>query len=163
MNEIKLTANVKAGSRLLLKPPLFLYGLAVFVSASLVFWVQPLAVRGLLPAVGGAPLVWNTAMLFFQTMLLAGYLLAHLLVRRLATRGQIAVLAALWTAALLAAWSGGVTLFGDTPPQTGVVLPALWVLGTLGATYGPGCLAVSMLAPLVSAWFARTNDVSADP
>ena len=176
MNEIKLTANVKAGPRLLRQPPLFLYGLAVFVSASLVFWVQPLAVRGLLPAVGGAPLVWNTAMLFFQTMLLAGYLLAHLLVRQCPSmilrqaqedhsgaRGQIAVLALLWSAALLAAWSGGVTPFGDTPPQTGVVLPALWVLGTLAATYGPGCLAVSMLAPLVSAWFARTQDVSADP
>ena len=55
------------------------------------------------------------------------------------------------------------TLFGDTPPQTGVVLPALWVLGTLAGTCGPGCLAVSMLSPLVSAWFARTNDMSADP
>ena len=102
-------------------------------------------------------------MLFFQAMLLAGYLLAHLLVRQLAARGQIAVLAALWSAVLLAAWSGGMTPLGETPPQTGVVLPALWVLGTLGATYGPGCLAVSMLSPLVSAWFARTNDVSADP
>ena len=163
MNEATWTANVKAPPRLLRQPPLFLYGLAVFVSASLVFWVQPLAVRGLLPAVGGAPLVWNTAMLFFQGTLLAGYLLAHLLVRGMSTVGQIAVLALLWSAALLAAWSGGMTPFGDTPPQTGVVLPALWVLGTLAATYGPGCLAVSMLSPLVSAWFARTNDVSADP
>ena len=163
MNEVKLAGNVQAGRHLLRQPPLFLYGLAVFVSASLIFWVQPLAVRGLLPAVGGAPLVWNTAMLFFQAMLLAGYLLAHLLVRQLAARGQIAVLAALWSAVLLAAWSGGMTPLDDMPPQTGVVLPALWVLGTLGATYGPGCLAVSMLSPLVSAWFARTNDVSADP
>ena len=163
MNEATRREHVGVGVRLREGPPLFLYGLAVFVSASLVFWVQPLAVRGLLPAVGGAPLVWNTAMLFFQAMLLAGYLLAHLLVRQLAARGQFAVLAALWSAALLAAWSGGLTLFGGTPPQTGVVLPALWVLGTLGATYGPGCLVVSMLSPLVSAWFARTNDVSADP
>ena len=163
MNEVKSAENVQAGPHLLRQPPLFLYGLAVFVSASLVFWVQPLAVRGLLPAVGGAPLVWNTAMLFFQAMLLAGYLLAHLLVRQLAACGQIVVLAALWSAVLLAAWSGGMTPLGDMPPQTGVVLPALWVLGTLGATYGPGCLAVSMLSPLVSAWFARTNDVSADP
>ena len=163
MNEATWTEAGKAGLPPVASPPLFVYGLAVFVSACLVFWVQPLAVRGLLPAVGGAPLVWNTAMLFFQAMLLAGCLLAHLLVRQLAARGQIAVLAALWSAALLAAWSGGMTPLGDMPPQTGVVLPALWVLGTLGATYGPGCLAVSMLSPLVSAWFARTNDVSADP
>ena len=155
--------DAKAALRFQAPPPLFLYGLAVFVSASLVFWVQPLAVRVLLPSVGGAPLVWNTAMLFFQFTLLCGYLLAHLLVRQLAAHGQIAVLAVLWSAALLSAWSGGVTLFGETPPQTGVVLPALWVLGTLAATYGPGCLAVSMLAPLVSAWFARREDESADP
>ena len=163
MNEATWTESREAGLRHVRQPPLFLYGLAVFVSASLVFWVQPLAVRGLLPAVGGAPLVWNTAMLFFQTTLLAGYLLAHLLARRVEAGGQLAVLGFLWSAALLAAWSGGVTPFGEAPPQTGVVLPALWVLGTLAGTYGPGCLAVSMLAPLVSAWFAQTKDVSADP
>ena len=155
--------NARAALRFQAPPPLFLYGLAVFVSASLVFWVQPLAVRGLLPSVGGAPLVWNTAMLFFQFTLLCGYLLAHLLVRQLAARGQIAVLAVLWSAALLAAWSGGVTLFAETPPRAGLVPPALWVLGTLAATYGPGCLAVSMLAPLVSAWLAQRKDESADP
>ena len=169
--------TVRAGMRLPQSPPLFVYGLTVFVSSCLVFWVQPLAVRGLLPTVGGSPLAWNTAMLFFQGTLLAGYLLAHLLVRQRPSitprlrsgsgqapsmnsgaRGQIAVLALLWSAALLAAWSGGVTLFGDTPPESGVVLPALWVLGTLAGTCGPGCLAVSMLSPLVSSWFARTNE-----
>ena len=142
---------------------MFLYGVTVFVSASLVFWVQPLAVRGLLPAVGGAPLVWNTCMLFFQGMLLAGYLLAHLMVQRLAARGQIAGLAVLWSAVLTTAWSGGLAPFGEAPPETGVVLPALWVLGTLAVSYGPGCLAVSMLAPLVSAWFAQSKDKDADP
>lgn len=163
MKEATRTEHAGAGVRLRKGPPLFLYGLAVFVSAALVFWIQPLAVRGLLPAVGGAPLVWNTAMLFFQFMLLSGYLLAHLLVRHLDGRRQVALLAALWSLALAAAWTGGVTPLGETPPETGVVLPALWLLGTLAGTYGPGCLAVSMLAPLVSSWFARTNDVSADP
>ena len=142
---------------------MFLYGVTVFVSASLVFWVQPLAVRGLLPAVGGAPLVWNTAMLFFQSMLLAGYLLADLLVHRVSRGGQIGVLALLWLLAIATAWTASVNpLPGDTPPETGVVLPALWLLWTLVATHGPGCLAVSMLAPLVSAWLARTGK-TADP
>ena len=63
-------------------PPAWLYGLVVFAGAWLVFWIQPLAVRGVLPVLGGSPAVWNTAMVFFQSALLAGYALAHLLVRR---------------------------------------------------------------------------------
>ena len=62
-------------------PPAWLYGLVVFAAAWLVFWIQPLAVRGVLPVLGGSPAVWNTAMVFFQSALLAGYALAHLLVR----------------------------------------------------------------------------------
>ena len=140
-----------------------LYGLTVFVSASLVFWVQPLAVRGLLPAVGGAPLVWNTAMLFFQSMLLAGYLLAHLMVRQLAVLQQMIGLAALWVVAVAGFLGGVAAPFGETPPQTGTVLPALWLLGTLAFNYGPACLAVSMLTPLTSAWFARAKGNGTDP
>ena len=143
--------------------PVWVYGLTVLVSSCLVFWVQPLAVRGLLPVMGGAPLVWNTAMLFFQGTLLLGYLLAHLLSRRVAPAGQLSVLGALWCAALLAAWSGGFRHpFGETPPQAGVVLPVLWLLGALAAEYGAGCLAVSMLSPLVSAWLWRARD-AVDP
>ena len=142
---------------------MFLYGVTVFVSASLVFWVQPLAVRGLLPAVGGAPLVWNTAMLFFQSVLLAGYLLAHLMVRQLAVLQQMIGLAALWVVALAGLLGGVAAPFGETPPQTGTVLPALWLLGTLAFNYGPACLAVSMLTPLTSAWFAKGKGNGTDP
>ena len=157
------TVKAAAESRPSTSPPMFLYGLTVFVSASLVFWVQPLAVRGLLPTVGGAPLVWNTSMLFFQSMLLAGYLLAHLLVRRMPRGGQIGALALLWLLAIATAWTASVNpLPGNMPPETGVVLPALWLLLTLAAAHGPGCLAVSMLAPLVSAWRASTKK-TADP
>ena len=51
----------------------WLYGFVVFAAAWLVFWIQPLAVRGVLPVLGGSPAVWNTAMVFFQSALLAGY------------------------------------------------------------------------------------------
>ena len=85
------TVRLATQQRVLKPAPVFLYGLTVLVSSCLVFWVQPLAVRGLLPVMGGAPLVWNTAMLFFQGTLLLGYLLAHVLARRFAacrpTRG----------------------------------------------------------------------------
>ena len=147
-----------------LKPaPVFAYGLTVLASSCLVFWVQPLAVRGLLPVMGGAPLVWNTAMLFFQGTLLLGYLLAHVLAARLSPAGQLGVLACLWGTALLCAWSGGFAHpFGETPPQAGVVLPVLWLLAVLATTYGAGCLAVSTLSPLVSAWLSRSRD-TVDP
>ena len=58
--------------------PPALYATVVFAGAWLVFWIQPLAVRGLLPALGGSAMVWNTAMVFFQGTLLGGYALAHL-------------------------------------------------------------------------------------
>ena len=141
-----------------LAPPVFMFGLTVLVSSALVFWIQPLAVRGLLPVMGGAALVWNTAMLFFQGTLLAGYVLSHVVARRLRAQGQLAVLGALWCAALAGAWVGGFgNPFGEVPPQAGVVLPVLWLLGALVSTYGVGCLAVSMLSPLVSAWLSRAR------
>src|ERR1700742_5037751 len=56
-----------------------LYAGTLFVSALLLFWVQPLIAKMMLPLLGGAPAVWNTAMMFFQLVLLAGYGYAHLL------------------------------------------------------------------------------------
>ena len=157
------TVGVATERRVTGPAPVWVYGLTVLVSSCLVFWVQPLAVRGLLAVMGGAPLVWNTAMLFFQGTLLLGYLLAHLLSRRVAPAAQLSMLGALWCAALFAAWSGGFGHpFGETPPQAGVVLPVLWLLGALAAEYGAGCLAVSMLSPLVSAWLWRARD-AVDP
>ena len=157
------TVSSEAQRRKFGPAPVFVYALTVLWSSSMVFWVQPLAVRGLLPVMGGAPLVWNTAMLFFQATLLLGYLLAHVLSRRLSRATQLGILGCLWGAALLSAWSGGFGFpGGGTPPQVGVVLPVLWLLGTLAGTYGIACLAVSMLSPLVSAWLSRDRD-AADP
>ena len=157
------TVGLATRRRIQRPAPVFAYGLTVLVSSCLVFWVQPLAVRGLLPVMGGAPLVWNTAMLFFQGTLLLGYLLAHVLARRLPPAGQLGVLACLWSTALLCAWNGGFGHpYGETPPQVGVMLPVLWLLAALATTYGAGCLAVSMLSPLLSAWLSRARD-TVDP
>ena len=62
------------------------FALALFTSAALLFWVQPLVAKMLLPLLGGAPSVWNTCMVFFQALLLAGYAYAHLLNRVLPPR-----------------------------------------------------------------------------
>ena len=144
-------------------PPAWLYGVVVFAAAWLVFWVQPLAVRGVLPVLGGSPAVWNTAMVFFQAALLGGYALAHLLARRATPAGQLLVLGALWAGVALAAPVGELRLFGETPPAG--LPPALWLLGTLAGALGLAFVAVSSLTPLVQSWLARAGAgaASADP
>ena len=59
--------------------PVISFCATIFVSASLLFFVQPLFAKLVLPKIGGAPAVWTTAMLFFQLMLIMGYLYAHIL------------------------------------------------------------------------------------
>src|SRR5262245_4990362 len=88
-------------------PPL-VFSVALFTSAGLLFWIQPLIAKTLLPLLGGAPAVWNTCLLFFQTMLLVGYLYAFASSRWLAPRSQAAMHVLL---ALLAV----VYLFRSTP------------------------------------------------
>src|SRR5918994_6820445 len=60
-----------------------LFGAAIFLSALLLFAVQPMFTKMVLPVLGGTPAVWSVAMVFFQTLLFAGYLYAHLLTRHL--------------------------------------------------------------------------------
>ena len=94
---------------------------AIFVSAALVFSIQPIVAKLALPRLGGAPAVWTTAMLFFQAVLLAGYVYAHLLARHLPLRTQ----AILHGAVLLA---GAIFL--------PVAVPAAWSLDPEGAARG---------------------------
>ena len=132
------------------------------MAAWLVFWIQPLAVRTLLPVLGGSPAVWNTAMVFFQSALLAGYALAHVLARHVSAVGQLAVIAGLWLGAALLAPVGDIRLLGDSP---GSLPPALWLLGTMAAALGLAFVAASCLTPLVQTWLARTGTglASQDP
>ena len=108
-----------------------LFSLTSFVSAFLLFWVQPLIAKLLLPLLGGTPAVWNTAMMFFQLMLLAGYIYAHpaqpaeamgtmcAARRRAAGSGG---LAAVWRYRRIAAPTGGQPIF--------------WLLGALASLVG---------------------------
>ena len=68
-----------------------LFTATIFLSASLLFFVQPLFTKIVLPHIGGAPAVWTTAMLFFQTILIAGYAYAHFSTRYLPVKGQMAL------------------------------------------------------------------------
>jgi SAM-dependent methyltransferase len=132
-------------------PPLFV--IAVFTSAALVFMVQPMVAKLVLPLLGGSPAVWNTSMAFFQFALLVGYGYAHFLQKLSTVRRQIIVhIAALVIAALVLPLriSG---LMGE-PSSTA---PALWLIGVLTLSIGLPFAILSATAPLVQAWFARTH------
>ena len=132
--------------------PPALFALTVFTSAGLVFLVQPMVAKLVLPLLGGSPSVWNTSMAFFQLALLAGYFYAHLLQRIPSVRGQaMAHVAALLVAALaLPLRVNGLA----GPPSSDH--PNLWLLTVLSLSIGAPFAVLSATAPLVQAWHART-------
>jgi hypothetical protein len=138
-----------------------LFAVTLFLSALLLFWVQPLAGKMLLPLLGGAPAVWNTCLLFFQAALLAGYAYVLASTRWLSARAQVVLHVALLLVAALALPVVINEARGGAPDEAH---PALWLLRTLALTAGPPFFALSASAPLLQNWFARTRDPSArDP
>ncbi|WP_198157598.1 fused MFS/spermidine synthase [Methylobacterium nodulans] len=126
---------------------------ALFLSAFLLFSVQPLFTKMVLPIFGGSPATWSAALVFFQAALLGGYLYAHLLARFLAPRRAVALHFALMTAALLTLPFHLPTGW-EHPPAQG---EALWVLGLFTVAIGPPFFALAANGPLLQAWFARSN------
>lgn len=129
------------------------YTASIFVSALLLFSVQPLFTKMILPRLGGSSAVWSIAMVFFQSLLLGGYAYAHFLMtvrnRIVPVVIHLALLAiALMTLPLAigSAWS--------TPPESGYTF---WLLGLFGATIGLPFFALAANNPLLQAWFVRTG------
>src|ERR1700733_13190134 len=135
------------------------YAATLFFSAGLLFLVQPMVTKMVLPRLGGSPAVWNTSMCFFQAMLLCGYLYAHLLATRVERRSQALIHGAVLVAA--AAFLP-LDLTQATPPSDGI--PVLWLFGRLAISVGPPFFAISATAPLLQRWFSRTgHPAAADP
>ena len=137
------------------------FAAAIFTSAFLLFWVQPLFSKMILPLLGGAPSVWNTAMMFFQLVLLAGYGYAHLLTHRVASlRRQVVIHGAVVAVGLAFL---PFALGADVTPPTDRS-PVLWLVGILAVSVGWPFFALSASAPLLQAWFARAgHKASSDP
>jgi spermidine synthase len=150
MSEAILTRKAKA------VPARAPFVFVIFLGSFLLFLIQPMFGRMILPRLGGAPAVWNTAMLFFQAMLLAGYLYAHAIARWPLKR-QLATHLALF---VLAAATLPIGLAGFYPASGGVA-PALWLIGLLFVSIGPVFFVVAAQAPLMQAWFARSGDPAA--
>jgi hypothetical protein len=134
------------------------YAAAIFLSAALLFAVQPMFTKMVLPRLGGTPSVWSVAMVFFQAVLLAGYAYAHALTRYLPGRRSIFVhlvvmaVATLFLPLAIAAWWG-------RPPADATA--ALWLLGLFTVSIGLPFFALSANGPLLQAWFARTDHPAA--
>lgn len=138
------------------------FALALFTSAGLLFWVQPLVAKMLLPLLGGAPSVWNTCMVFFQALLLAGYAYALLLSQRFSLKNQAILHAVLLlVAGLVLPFTLSNRVIASVPTQSS---PIGWVLTTLLVTVGPPFLLLSATAPLLQRWFSHSTHKSArDP
>ena len=150
------TLPAKAGSSLTL--PLFT--IAIFLSAFLIFVVQPMFSKMVLPLLGGSPAVWNTAMVFFQACLLGGYLYAHLLVRFVPFRLQIATHMGVMLVGLLFIPFAINTAYLPSPDG---FIPFSVIL-LFAVSIGYPFFALSANAPLLQSWFSRSGHKDAhDP
>ncbi|MGZ8940825.1 MAG: spermidine synthase, partial [Limisphaerales bacterium] len=136
------------------------FGAAIFLSAVRLFSVQPLVGKLLLPLLGGAPSVWNTVMVFFQAMLLAGYAYAHFSVQTLGRSQPLVHIALLVIAAIFLPF----TISANQSDQLQNSSPALWVLFVLAKNIGLPIFVLASTAPLLQKWFANTGHAAAkDP
>jgi len=127
-----------------------IYAATIFLSSFLLFMVQPLIARLILPWFGGSAAVWTTCMLFFQVLLLAGYAYAHWVAKR---KFQPAIHTALLIAALVTL----PIMPADTWKPTGSEEPVTRILLVLGATVGLPYFLLASTSPLIQAWFSRAR------
>jgi hypothetical protein len=148
-----------------------LFAVTLFASALLLFLVQPMVGKMVLPHVGGSPTVWNTCMVFFQALLLAGYAYAHKLTSLSSQRKQVAVhlgvlgfaVAVMAVAFLFSEDGSAVPVLKSLAPR-GSVFPFFWVILMMLVAIGVPFFAVSASAPLLQRWFTATGHPSSrDP
>ena len=132
---------------------LIVYTSAIFVSALLLFSVQPLFTKMVLPRLGGSPAVWSVAMVFFQSLLLGGYAYAHYLMQIRSRVIPVAVHLALLVVAFLTLPLSIASGWGE-PPTSGY---AFWLLGLFAVSIGLPFFALAANNPLLQAWFVRTG------
>ncbi len=140
----------------LMRPRVILYVSAIFLSSSLLFLVEPMAGKRLLPLLGGSSAVWITCLVFFQTTLLLGYLCAHAIATRLSRRAQLVAYGFLLALSLIQVFTKL-----NPHPQASTVRPIFSVLWVLTILIGLPFLALSATNPLLQSWYAH-GGVSAD-
>ncbi len=128
------------------------YGLVIFISAYLLFQVQPLVSKSILPWFGGTPSVWTTCMLFFQILLFGGYAYAHLVSSKLSPKAQLGLHLVLMLLALTAS-----VLPAASWKPTGAENPIVQIVLMLAVSIGLPFFVLSSTGPLVQNWFSRAQ------
>ena len=134
---------------------IYLYSLTLFLSACLLFLVQPMMGKMILPFLGGAPAVWNTCLVFYQAVLLMGYTYAHFSTRWLGVRRQPVVHLGLMALPLFVLPIRISDQIISRLPTAGN--PTAWLVVCLAATVGLPFLVVATTAPMLQKWFASTR------
>jgi hypothetical protein len=136
-----------------------LFAGVLFLNALLLFWVQPLFAKMVLPVLGGSPSVWTTCMLFFQAALLVGYAYGHAGLRWFGIKRQAAIHSVIVWVPLL--------LLPIQVTRVGAALatqhPITWLLTIVATTVGLPFVVLASTAPLLQRWFAVANRGSSDP
>ncbi|MEW6709484.1 MAG: fused MFS/spermidine synthase [Candidatus Riflebacteria bacterium] len=139
---------------------LAIYGLAIFVGSFLLFLIQPMVGKILLPALGGAPAVWTTCMLFFQAALLAGYLYAEKSIKKLGCEKQSVIHLLLMALGLL---SLPLDIEFNGLDQAAIT-PVSWLFARLTGSIGFLFFIIAANAPLIQRWYSQTGQKdSEDP
>lgn len=146
------TASQSTGARNTLV--LVVYTAAIFTSALLLFSVQPLFTKMVLPRLGGSPAVWSVAMVFFQSLLLGGYAYAHYLMTLKSRTAPVVIHLVLLAVALLTL---PLSIAGGLGRAAGRAGYAFWLLGLFAVSIGLPFFALAANNPMLQAWFVRTG------
>ena len=145
-----------------LSPPMLIYAITIFTGAFLLFQVEPLLARYILPWFGGTPAVWMSCVLFFQLLLVFGYAYSHAIATRLRIRHQVAIHLSLIVACLILmiglalTWPSPITPGASwKPPNPDYPVPRIFLL--LFVSIGLPYFILSTTGPLLQAWFARAH------
>ena len=128
------------------------YALAIFIGSTLLFLLEPIAAKRLVPLLGGSAAVWTTCLVFFQTALLLGYYVAHLLITHADRRTQVAAYLALLSLSVVQ-----LVLGVDPKLLADVDRPIVSVLKLLAMLIGLPFVTLSATSPLLQAWYARST------
>ena len=137
----------------------YLFAATIFLSALLLFWIQLVMAKMLLPRLGGTPAVWNTCMLFFQVLLLAGYSYVLVTTARLGARKQAVLHGSIL---LLSCLYLPLTFAGNFGSMSDASNPALSLFVYLLGAIGLPVFLISTTSPLLQKWFTRTGHASAN-
>src|SRR6185295_15070524 len=140
------------------RPTVLLFGATMFLSALLLFWVQLIIAKMLLPRLGGTPAVWTTCMLFFQVLLLAGYSYVLVTTAWLGVRTQAILHIIVLVLSLLYLPLAPANI-GSISERTN---PALWLFAYLLSAIGLPIFLISTTSPLLQKWFTRTSHTAAN-